>query len=84
MGISTDLIASHTWGHVHLNQLTPAQIDVQMDLVEEALWKVSNSQARGELLADSNLVQILGVVPAIMRPPYGEANDVVVRQLNAR
>ncbi|TIB61063.1 hypothetical protein E3P78_02917 [Wallemia ichthyophaga] len=33
-------IASHTWGHVHLPQLTNEQIDQQVQLVEDALWKI--------------------------------------------
>ena len=52
MVVLPDLIASHTWGHVHLNQLTPAQIDLQMDLVEEALWKVCNNGAKDTPIAD--------------------------------
>ncbi|KDN48189.1 carbohydrate esterase family 4 protein [Tilletiaria anomala UBC 951] len=60
------LIGSHTWGHVHMDEMTPQELDEQMDLIEEALWK------------------ILGIVPAVVRPPYGEANAQVVAQLNAR
>lgn len=33
-------MASHTWGHVHLTQLTNEQIDEQVQLVEDALWKI--------------------------------------------
>ncbi|MCO5599799.1 hypothetical protein L7F22_053906 [Adiantum nelumboides] len=57
-------ICSHTASHPHLNSLTPAQIDTQVQVVETALYK------------------ILGVVPACIRPPYGEANKAVVDQLN--
>jgi len=52
-------VASHTWGHKHLTNLTADQLHHQMWLVEEALIKIT------------------GVMPAFMRPPYGEYNDMV-------
>ncbi|CAD6911497.1 unnamed protein product [Tilletia controversa] len=55
---------SHTWSHVNLTSgLTYKQIDKQVQLVEDALWK------------------ILGVVPAFIRPPYGESNRTIVDYL---
>lgn len=52
-------VASHTWSHKHLTNLTADQIHNEMWLVEEALIKIA------------------GVMPAFMRPPYGEYNDRV-------
>ncbi|KAF5327911.1 hypothetical protein D9619_004027 [Psilocybe cf. subviscida] len=52
-------IASHTWSHAHLTNLTADQVHNQMWLVEEALIKIA------------------GVMPAYMRPPYGEYNNIV-------
>ncbi|SCV72937.1 BQ2448_6862 [Microbotryum intermedium] len=34
------IIASHTWNHADLTKLTPKQIHQELDLVEEALWKI--------------------------------------------
>ncbi|SDA05241.1 BZ3501_MvSof-1269-A2-R1_Chr12-1g03225 [Microbotryum saponariae] len=34
------IIASHTWNHADLTKLTEAQIHQEIDLVEEALWKI--------------------------------------------
>lgn len=33
-------ICSHTWSHPHLSTLTNEQLDRQVSLVEEALWKI--------------------------------------------
>ncbi|CAD6936082.1 unnamed protein product [Tilletia controversa] len=58
---------SHTWSHVNLTSgLTYEQIDRQVQLVEDALWK------------------ILGVVPAFIRPPYGETNRTIINYLTNR
>ncbi|KAE8209679.1 hypothetical protein CF327_g6364 [Tilletia walkeri] len=58
---------SHTWSHVNLTSgLTFEQLDKQIFLVEDALWK------------------ILGVVPAFIRPPYGESNQTIVNYLNSK
>jgi len=58
---------SHTWSHVNLTSgLTLAQIDKQVQLVEDALYK------------------ILGVVPAFIRPPYGETNLTINNYLEKR
>lgn len=34
------LIGTHTWSHAHLNTLTEDQIDIEIQLMEEALWKI--------------------------------------------
>ncbi|KAK0522644.1 hypothetical protein OC834_001188 [Tilletia horrida] len=58
---------SHTWSHVNLTSgLTFQQIDTQVQLVEDALYK------------------ILGVVPAFIRPPYGETNNTINNYLANR
>ncbi|CEH16282.1 glycoside hydrolase deacetylase [Ceraceosorus bombacis] len=33
-------IGSHTWSHAHLNSLTPEQQDLEIERLEEALWKI--------------------------------------------
>ena len=58
-------IGSGTWAHPHLTGLTDAQIDDEIVLLENALYR------------------ILGVVPAFIRPPYGETSQTVIDLLTA-
>ncbi|KAF8335846.1 chitin deacetylase [Cantharellus anzutake] len=59
-------IASHTWAHLNLTQLTYDEIHSEMRRVEQALQR------------------IIGVTPAIMRPPFGAYNDLVRRVARER
>ncbi|KAI5899931.1 glycoside hydrolase/deacetylase [Schizophyllum commune H4-8] len=59
-------LASHTWSHPHLTQLSADQMNQEMQRVEEALQKT------------------VGVVPAFLRPPYGDTNDQVTAAASSR
>jgi peptidoglycan/xylan/chitin deacetylase (PgdA/CDA1 family) len=54
-------IASHTWSHVHLNDVrNRTQLESEFKRINEAIRKIT------------------GVLPAFMRPPYGEYNEQVL------
>ncbi|PRQ75731.1 hypothetical protein AAT19DRAFT_12753 [Rhodotorula toruloides] len=40
------VIGSHTWGHVDISKITPAQLNKQLDLVETALKKILGIKPR--------------------------------------
>lgn len=57
---------SHTWSHPDLNTISYEALDRQVQLLEDALYKV------------------VGLVPAVLRPPFGSLSDERVRYLNDR
>lgn len=59
-------VASHTWGHDDITKLTTAQLNNQMQLIEDALMK------------------ILGMKPAMFRPPYGNFNNQALATIAQR
>ncbi|KAK0480212.1 carbohydrate esterase family 4 protein [Armillaria novae-zelandiae] len=67
-------VASHTWSHPDLTTLTWDQIDFK------SMMRCGASNEVDVIIAYTEALQrIVGVVPAFMRPPYGNYNDLVLQ-----
>ncbi|KAG6808527.1 hypothetical protein H0H92_003831 [Tricholoma furcatifolium] len=62
-------LASHTWSHPDLTTLNADQIASEFQRINDQLQAA-------DAVADA-LVKIAGVLPAFVRPPYGNYNDLV-------
>uniref|UniRef100_A0A0W0G5K7 Putative carbohydrate esterase family 4 protein n=1 Tax=Moniliophthora roreri TaxID=221103 RepID=A0A0W0G5K7_MONRR len=65
-------VASHTWRHADLSQLS-------WDEIHDEMWRVESAHKLAfSLVIIMALSRIVGVTPAFMRPPFGSYNDQVL------